>query len=153
VIELPTRLRKTRKHRGTRTCGWGRVGQHRKSGRKGGRGKAGMHKHKWTYTVKYAPDHFKKDDFKPPLIVRNIVDKWVNVGQLDDLFLKLKEEGEIKGRSRTINLHELGVKKLLGEGSVKGKYQIIVEFCSKKAKEKVEKVGGKIVLLEEAKVS
>ncbi|RLI23274.1 50S ribosomal protein L15, partial [Candidatus Bathyarchaeota archaeon] len=29
---MPTRLRKIRKFRGTRTCGWGRVGQQRKSG-------------------------------------------------------------------------------------------------------------------------
>lgn len=149
---MPTRLRKSRKHRGSRTCGWGRVGQHRGSGQKGGKGKAGMHKHKWTYTVKYEPDHFKKDDFKPPLVVRNIVKSWINVGQLDDLYLRLKEEGNIKGKSITINLHELGIQKLLGEGNIKGKYRVIVESCSKKAKEKVEKAGGKVVLLEGEKV-
>ncbi|RLG12033.1 MAG: 50S ribosomal protein L15, partial [Thaumarchaeota archaeon] len=29
---MPTRWRKSRKHRGSRTCGWGQIGQHRKSG-------------------------------------------------------------------------------------------------------------------------
>ncbi|HDI42660.1 MAG TPA: 50S ribosomal protein L15, partial [Candidatus Bathyarchaeota archaeon] len=32
---MPHRLRKTRKYRGSRVCGYGRVGQHRKSGVKG----------------------------------------------------------------------------------------------------------------------
>ncbi|MEM4427493.1 MAG: 50S ribosomal protein L15, partial [Zestosphaera sp.] len=41
--------------RGSRTHGYGRVGQHRKAGSRGGRGAAGLHKHKWTWVVKYHP--------------------------------------------------------------------------------------------------
>ncbi|HEW93674.1 MAG TPA: 50S ribosomal protein L15, partial [Thermoprotei archaeon] len=35
---MPHRYRKTRWQRGSRTYGWGRVGQHRKSGSRGGYG-------------------------------------------------------------------------------------------------------------------
>ena len=36
--------------------------------------------------------------------------------------------------------------KLLGDGEIKGKFDIEVNFISKSAKEKVEKLGGKITL-------
>ena len=36
--------------------------------------------------------------------------------------------------------------KLLGDGEIKGKFDIDVNFISKSAKEKVEKLGGKITL-------
>ena len=39
---MATRLRKTRKFRGSRNHGWGQVGQHRASGYKGGLGQSGM---------------------------------------------------------------------------------------------------------------
>ncbi|MEM2955643.1 MAG: 50S ribosomal protein L15, partial [Nitrososphaerales archaeon] len=71
---MPTRLRKTRKLRGSRTVGYGQVGQHRKSGSRGGKGKAGLHKHKWSWTVKYAPNYFGRDEFKPPR--RTVAKKW-----------------------------------------------------------------------------
>ncbi|MEM3921728.1 MAG: 50S ribosomal protein L15, partial [Nitrososphaerota archaeon] len=57
---MGTRHRKSRKRRGSRTCGWGQIGQHRKSGSRGGHGHAGMHKHKWTWVLKHDPDYFGK---------------------------------------------------------------------------------------------
>jgi len=33
---MATRLRKSRRQRGTRYCGWGQIGQHRQSGSRGG---------------------------------------------------------------------------------------------------------------------
>ena len=38
---MPTRLRKVRKQRGSRTHGYGQIGQHRHSGKQGGHGNAG----------------------------------------------------------------------------------------------------------------
>ena len=35
---MATRLRKSRKQRGSRFCGWGQIGQHRASGSRGGVG-------------------------------------------------------------------------------------------------------------------
>jgi len=133
---MATRKRKSRKLRGSRTVGWGRVGQHRKSGSRGGKGKAGLHKHKWTWTVKYAKDHFKKDDFKPPN--RKIVKRWINLDQLEEITKTLNKT--------EIDLSELGYDKLLGKGKVTRAYKVIVNSCSNKAKEKIEKVGGEVII-------
>lgn len=138
---MPTRLRKVRKQRGSRFHGWGQVGQHRSSGCSGGYGNAGLMKHKWTWTVKYDPDHFGKNGFIPPTQVN--IKKWINVGELDNLALnKLKNESKIQ----TINLNEMGYDKLLGQGQVIKAFNIIVNKISASAKIKIEKAGGKIEL-------
>ena len=48
---MPHKARKVRKQRGSRTHGWGQIGQHRSRGGRGGTGKAGLDKHKWTYVI------------------------------------------------------------------------------------------------------
>jgi len=63
---LQHKKRKTRKRRGSRTMGYGRVGQHRKGGGGGSKGKAGGRKHFWIRTVKYEPNRYKHIGFKPP---------------------------------------------------------------------------------------
>tara|TARA_B100000315_G_scaffold222170_1_gene226051 strand:- start:2897 stop:3316 length:420 start_codon:yes stop_codon:yes gene_type:complete len=136
---MPTRLRKIRKQRGTRFHGWGQVGQHRSTGMKGGSGKAGLLKHKWTWTVKYDPDHFGAKGFTPPN--QTITRQWINVGQIDD-FASSQANG--KGKLSIINLDELGYDKLLGQGQIKGAFKIIVPNFSKNAKIKIEKAGGSI---------
>ncbi|MCP8310234.1 MAG: 50S ribosomal protein L15 [Candidatus Methylarchaceae archaeon HK02M1] len=141
---MPTRLRKTRKLRGSRTCGYGRVGQHRKSGSRGGKGKAGLKKHKWTWTVKYAPDHFGKAGFKPPK--KAPIKSWINVGQLDEIYDKLMKECKIERKEdkTLIDLIELGYDRLLGNGEIKGRYHIVARSFTKSAKDKIEKAGGSI---------
>ena len=81
---MPTRLRKTRKLRGGRHMGWGQVGQHRASGHKGGLGQSGMLKHHFSSMLKDEPDHFGHNALNPPQ--RNIIKKWTNVRDLDDLY-------------------------------------------------------------------
>ena len=137
---MPTRLRKIRKQRGSRYHGWGQVGQHRRSGTRGGRGKAGLHKHKWTWTVKYAPDYFGPDGFIPPTQI--VVKKWINVSQLDDLAKDIVESNDKKV---TVNLTQMGYDKLLGQGKISRAYQIVVSKCSESAKRKIEETGGSIV--------
>src|SRR3989442_1580984 len=78
---MPTRSRKVRRMRGSRTHGYGQVGQHRPSGKQGGHGQAGLHKHKWAWTVKFEPDHFGRDPFRPPRRTRP--SRWINVVHLD----------------------------------------------------------------------
>jgi len=138
---MPTRLRKTRRLRGSRTVGWGQIGQHRKKGGKGGSGKAGLHKHKWSWTVKYAPDHFAKDSFRPPVQVK--ARRWINVGELEKLTEKINLIKE--GEKPILNLAEMGYDKLLGEGRMGTAFKIIVKSYTETAKAKVEKVGGEIV--------
>ena len=139
---MPTRFRKVRRLRGSRTHGWGQVGQHRKSGQKGGTGKAGLHKHKWSWTIKYAPDHFGKDDMRPPKSFKP--KRWINIGSLDKLYKSLASVSPletIEGRP-VLNLSSLGYEKLLGAGSVSGAYHVIVERFTKSAKEKILSAGG-----------
>jgi len=137
---MATRNRKVRRLRGSRTMGWGQIGQHRKSGGKGGVGKAGLLKHKWTWTVIYDPDHFTREKPKPPQ--RTIVSKWLNIGQLDGMAHSVRSDE----RKKVIDLSGMGYQKLLGQGSVSGQYKILIGSASASAKEKVEKAGGELVL-------
>lgn len=131
---MPHRLRKTRKLRGSRTMGWGRVGQHRKSGSRGGYGKAGMHKHKWIYTLKYEPDHFGKHGFKSIYPKKRAI----NISQIMELVDKYGNK---------INLDDLGFDKLVAKGKATKPVEVLVKEASKKAIEKIEAVGGKVILL------
>jgi len=87
---MPTRKKKSRKQRGSRYCGWGQVGQHRGSGARGGKGKAGGRKHFWIMTIKYEPDRYEHRGFKPPSSYKKI--QTINVGELENLILKEYEE-------------------------------------------------------------
>lgn len=142
---MATRKRKSRKKRGTRTVGYGRVGQHRKHGRSGGRGNAGLQKHKRSWTLKYAPDHFGKHGFKPPILSNAKAERWINVSDLDELS-KTVSHGEKDGL-RIIDLTRLNVEKLLGSGSVHGSYYVIVGQATRRAIEKVEGAGGRVELV------
>ena len=141
---MPHKLRKSRKQRGSRYCGWGQVGQHRKSGARGGKGKAGGRKHFWIRTVKYEPDRYRKIGFKPPssLEPRNIT---INIGDLEDLALQTVglEAGE--GETISLDLGVLGYEKLLGRGNVRVPLEVKIPEYSSKALEKIEAAGGTIV--------
>jgi len=137
------RKRKVRKQRGSRTYGWGQVGQHRAGGRKGGKGKAGRSKHKWTYTVKYAPNYFGKRGFHKPMSQKETT---INVGELEELATctAAEEKGKI------IDLEKLGYDKLLGAGNVNRAMNIEVKSCSKSAAKKIQEAGGKILIKRES---
>jgi len=140
---MPHKLRKIRKKRGTRTVGWGRVGQHRKSGQRGER-KSGRHKHLWSYVLRYDPDYFSKRGFHYPLGEKANV---VNVGELEELATKLsaKKSLEEKEGIAFLDLDRLGYNKLLGMGSVTKPFSIKVASYSKSAAKKVEEAGGKLI--------
>ena len=143
---MPHRLRKIRKKRGSRTCGWGRVGQHRKSGQKGGKGRAGGHKHFWTYVVKYEPDRFGKHGFKSPKSKRLRINE-INVGELEALLYKLYPAEKLLKVSKPLelDLREHGYNRLLGKGRITIPVIVKVESCTRRALEKVEAAGGKVV--------
>ena len=141
---MPHKKRKTRKKRGSRTHGYGQVGQHRGGGQRGGHGKAGLRKHKWTHTIKYAPERLRKHGFKPP--IRKEISA-INVGKLDERIDSLLEnkQAEKTKEGIKIDLKGLGYEKLLGKGQVTHPLIVQVESCSKSAAEKIEKAGGKIL--------
>ena len=137
---MATRKRKTRKLRGSRTHGWGQVGQHRASGHKGGLGQSGMLKHHFSTMLKEFPDHFGHDSTHPPH--PNIIKKWTSVRELDDLFAKSGKEEQGK---KMIDLVGLGYDKLLGGGQVKNAYVVKIKQFTESAQEKVKKAGGEVL--------
>ena len=139
---MATRLRKTRKFRGSRTHGWGQIGQHRGSGHKGGLGKSGLHKHLFSTLLKFDPDHFGHDSTHPPH--PNIIKKWASVRDLDDLFAKY---GKQEGNRKLIDLASLGYDKLLGGGQVKNAYLVKVGQYTASAEDKIKKVGGEVLVV------
>ena len=146
---MPHKLRKTRKHRGSRTQGFGRVGQHRKTGSHGYR-KSGRHKHLWSYILRYQPDYFGKRGFKTPQSIRGTnKPTTINIGQLDQLATKLTQQRPTTTRQKpkptTIDLTDLGIQKLLATGHTTRPLTIKVQTYSKTALKKIEQAGGKII--------
>ena len=129
---MPHKLRKIRKTRGSRTQGYGRIGQHRDSGSKGAR-KVGRHKHLWSLVVTSEPNYFGKHGFTSPQSLHT-KENAINLVKLDQL-----------AKGSEINLAELGYTKLLGTGKITKPFTIKVASHSKSAAEKVTAAGGKIV--------
>jgi large subunit ribosomal protein L15 len=146
---LPQKLKKSRKQRGSRYCGWGQVGQHRKGGMRGGKGKAGGRKHHWIRTVKYDPKRYKKIGFKPPSALE-LKAETVNVGELEDLAFRTLGAEKVKlGESELgLDLDSLGYGKLLGRGKITLPLRIRVSEYTSSALEKVEAAGGQILVSE-----
>ncbi len=132
---MPHKLRKIRKFRGTRTQGYGRIGQHRDSGSKGNR-KVGRHKHLWSKIVTADPGYFGKNGFTSPQSIHR-VENTINLSKLDQL-----------ATGATINLTELGYTKLLGTGKINRALTVEVPAASKSAVQKIQDAGGKLVLPE-----
>ncbi|MGE5781890.1 MAG: uL15 family ribosomal protein [Nitrososphaerales archaeon] len=137
---MATRLRKSRKQRGTRYCGWGQIGQHRQSGSRGGVGQAGKHKHFWIRTVIEEPDHFGHSQSKSHN--KNYVKKWLNLRDLESLYNTNKDNAK---HENFFDLTSLGYDKLLGAGKINAKLTIKIGRISKKALEKIQAVGGNII--------
>ena len=113
----------------------------RGAGKRGGRGNAGLLKHKFMHLVKYMPDHIGKHGFKrPPSVIKKV--KTINVGQLEEMFPGKKE----------IDLGKEGYGKLLGGGTINTKFKIKVDSASSKAIEKIEGAGGEIIITGQSKL-
>ena len=137
---MATRLRKSRRHRGSRYCGWGQIGQHRQSGSRGGIGGAGKHKHFWIRTVIEEPDHFGHDTLNS--YSRFLVKKWINLRDLATVSLRFSSKNDEKS---VIDLGSVGIQKLLGGGNISESYVIKVAQASAGAKKKVKSAGGSII--------
>lgn len=141
--------RRNEKFRGSRTHGRGKKAG-RGKGKRGGCGNAGLHKHKWIWTLKYDPEHFGRRGFKrhhdaayrPKVInlweVTKNLDTWVNEGKAK----KIKDK-------YTVDLTAMGYDKLLGSGRITKKVNIKVPYATDRAIAKVEASGGKVEVSEE----
>ena len=143
---MPTKDRKVRKYRGSRTHGWGQVGQHRGRGGRGGTGKAGLDKHKWTYVIKHDPTYWEKKGFVSTKALGKKV-SIINVGKLDDLANKLESEKKLERKEKKIflDLESLGYDKLLGTGEIAKPMLVKVASYSEAASRKLEAAGGQIL--------
>ncbi len=97
---------------------------------------AGGHKHKWTKLLK--TDYFGEKGFTP---VRRAEKRTINLMQVSALVKKATSE--------IIDLESLGYQKLLGDGKLYKPITIVVGEWSRKAAEKVEKAGGRLLKPEE----
>lgn len=134
--------------RGSRTHGWGRVGQHRKSGSSGGKGMVGFHKHKWSFVMKYGESgtgwpFYGKHGFKSP---RRSEWRPINVGVLEEIVSELKRGGKAKeeGGKIVVDIAELGYNKLLGGGEVKTPLVVYAPSATRAAVEKITRAGGEV---------
>jgi large subunit ribosomal protein L15 len=138
---MPHKQRKTRKMRGSRTHGYGRIGQHRDAGSRGHR-KVGRHKHLWSYVTAHEPDYFGKKGFTSPKSLKRR-EKIINIAKLDKISQTSPAEKE-KGKLH-IDLTSLGYTKLLGTGKITKPLIVNVPSCSKTAAEKIKKAGGQVL--------
>lgn len=141
-MKMPSR---TSKFRGSRTHGRGKKAG-RGAGLHGGRGNAGLHKHKYMTVVKYMPDHFGRHGFKRPqsVVAQNIT---INLSELELNMESLKKQGftEVKSGKTVVDLRKAGIDKLLGSGRISIPVEVIVDSASARAKEKLAEAGGKLL--------
>lgn len=130
--------RKFSRMRGTKSHGWGMKKKHRGAGSRGGRGKAGMLKHKKSWMLKYEPEHFGRAGFKIPSAVK-IEQKAITLKDIDTLAAKqsLKE----------INVSDFGYQKVLSTGKITRPLIIKAKKIVERAKEKISKAGGQAIEL------
>ena len=107
----------------------------RGAGLRGGRGNAGLNKHRVMTRIKYMPNHWGMYGFNRDPSLRT-VHVTVNVSQLADMV----------GESDSVNLSKLGIDKLLGSGQITKAISVTVEHASAKAVEKVEAAGGSVTI-------
>ena len=130
---MPHKLRKHRRMRGSRTQGYGRIGQHRDSGSKGAR-KVGRHKHLWSLVCNEKVPYFGKHGFHSPQALHH-KENIINLTKLDQLATT----------ETNINLTFMGYTKLLGTGKITKALTITVPTASKTAQEKIKQAGGKLI--------
>jgi large subunit ribosomal protein L15 len=143
---LPHKARKVRKQRGSRTHGYGQIGQHRCRGGRGGTGNAGLDKHKWTYVLSHEPDYWLKKGFVSARTLGKKVSV-INIGKLDDLADRLESEKKLEKKEKKIflDLESLGYDKLLGTGEVNKSLLVKIASYSEAASRKLEEAGGQIL--------
>ncbi len=144
------RKKKVRKLRGSHTHGWGCKKKHRGGGSKGGKGMAGTGKRKntkWTWVIKYAPNHLGKHGFHRPKAVQ-YTPQAINLSDIDEnlqLFLDAGIAYEEDGRI-IVDTTQLGVDKVLGSGKLTRPIAIKAYYVTPRAEEKIKAVGGEVIL-------
>jgi len=137
---MKRRKKKVVRQRAGKTHGWGSKKKHRGAGNRGGRGNAGTGKRGDAKKPSINPKlYFGRHGFHSIYKEKTNV---INVGQINanyDTFKALEKQG-------VLDLQALGYKKLLSTGKATQKLSMKIQEASKKAVEKIEKAGGKVIL-------
>jgi large subunit ribosomal protein L15 len=133
-MKLKKRNKKSRA-RGDRTLGWA-MKKHKGSGNRGGKGMAGTGKRadqRQTWVIKYQYPYFGK---------QGVTSR--STKKRDNKVINLKDISE-KYKAGDVDLKDY---KILGDGEISEKYSIKAKACSESARKKIEKAGGKIILVD-----
>lgn len=137
--------KKKKKNRGSRSHGRG-IKHGRGAGERGGRGNAGLGKHKWKSLAKDDPDYFGPKGFtRPQKLVEE--DEVINIYQVEEMLDQLIELGFAieEDSGYEIDLDGAGFDKLLSRGKPTKEMKIKVSNTSKRAEEKIEDAGGELI--------
>ncbi len=138
---------KTKKFRGSRTCGGGTHKNRRGGGSRGGRGNAGTCKHHYVRSMQRGLT-FGKHGFKRPQSV-TFQKMIVNIGEIDEAIEQLVLDGfaEKKGNEFHMDVGNIGIEKVLGSGKVTKSLFITASEFSSVAKRKIEEAKGHVIFL------
>jgi len=144
-------VKKTQKMRGKKTHGHG-IKARRGAGKRGGRGMAGNHKHRYMHVIKfYGKDYFGRHGFKRPQSVVK-ADIVINLSTIRENIDSIVEAGAAKKKKDgyDIDIAKIGCTKLLGGGSIGDlKVHVLAPSASQRAVEKIEEAGGSVTLKQE----
>lgn len=131
---MTTRFRKkSRRWRGRTSHGHGAKKKARGGGSQGGRGWAGLHKHKYSSVVTHTIDY--EFGYKGFHSLKK-KERAINVGDVE----KLIKDGH------EVDLPALGYGKLLSRGHLGRALTIKASSATDRARAKVEKAGGKLII-------
>ncbi len=137
--------RKTRKYRGSRTCGGGNAKMRRGAGHRGGRGNAGAFKHRKSWYLRYDPSYFvHKGPGRPPVL--RGAPRAINIGSLEERLDSYLSSGlaEMKDGKVYMDLSKIGFDKLLGGGLAKNAWVITAKSSTSIASRKISEAGGEL---------
>lgn len=135
MIVVVRKEKRSRKYLGTRRWGAGNIKNARGKGCRGGVGRAGSRKHKFTYMTAKTPELIRKKGFIPWARTRP---KEITLREIDKMAKNLGEEKAII---------ELGDYKVLSNGAISK--PVVVKACgfSKRAVEKIKSAGGDAIVI------
>ncbi len=133
--------KRNRKFNGTRNHGKGNTKNRRGKGGKGGWGRAGMHKHRFTYITAYEPDFFGVHGFAS---LKRVKTKTVNLHAID----QLATLGKLEKREGKAYFEFEG--KVLGAGEITKPVVVKAIAFSSGAVEKIKAAGGSTSTFETA---
>jgi len=137
---MPRRQAKRKvRMRGSRFHGFGNVKNKRGSGCRGGYGRAGLHKHKFSWTTRYDPDYLKNDGF----VQHTGKDvPTMNLFEVNGL----AENGKLEKKEGKLFFQFPG--KILGSGELRHPIVLKALSWSKIAERKVKESGGELSKIE-----